>query len=72
MATRNRKYKNSQKRIGWDRGSAMADSIDDGWVLFEVAKDGIDIEKFDPPTLTRKNVTDLRDWLTAWLERTER
>lgn len=63
-----RKYLHNETEIGWE-----AKKGDDRYLRFDVSLKPRRVEaaSFDPPPLTRKNATDLRDWLTAWLERTK-
>lgn len=62
-----KKYLHNQTEIGWEgKGSRR-----DGYLRVDECRKGVEFASFDPPRLSRCNVTDLRDWLTAYLERTK-
>lgn len=61
-----RKYRNEPDLLVFD-----SKKDPERWLRIEQVGKRLAVDKFNPPPLTRKNATDLRDWLTAWLERTK-
>lgn len=62
------KYIDTQPAIGWHEDDGNPPS----YIIANATATGVTIDTSSPPVLDRENVADLRDWLTAWLERTER